>query len=800
MAASSSPIRAPRRHWRRVLAALAGVLLLGIAALAAYLHGKQPQRAGELHLAGLAAPVEVRFDAQGVPHIRAENEADLYRALGYLHAQERLFQMEMLRRLARGELAEILGAGLVDTDRLFRTLRLRERASAQVAQADHASPAWHALEAYLDGINQYQASRPLPLEFDLLGIRPRPFSAEDSFSVIGYMAYSFAAALRTEPVLTHIRDQLGADYLAVFGRGAPPSPASPALAAADWRGLHALARLGDEAPGRGGLSQFEGSNAWAIAGAHTASGKPLLAGDPHIRFSVPQVWYSAHLSAPGFELYGQHHALIPFALLGHNRDFGWSLTMFQNDDLDLIAERVNPANAEQVWHDGRWVDLESRTERIAVKDAAPVELTLRRAPHGPLVNDALGALAGPTPIALRWLYLEAANPILDAFYRLNRADSLAKGRAAAAGIEAPGLNIVWASARGDIAWWAAGRLLERPAGADPGFVLDGASAEAAAPRLLPFSANPREENPPRGYVLSANQRPAGDAVPGYYNPVDRYRRLRERLDAAGVRWDVDNSQALQLEAGNGFPQRILAPLMDELRAAAGADEQALLGELAAWDGEHRLGSRAAVLFNQLLYQLAREAMADELGEPFFKALLATRAVSDALPRLAADAGAPWWDDRATPARESRAAIVARAWRASLVHLRATLGADPAGWRWGAVHTLTFEHPLGRVAPLDKLFNVGAFAAPGTHEAPNNLAQQFGPAPWPVGYGPSVRRLIDFAAPQRALASSPLGQSGVPFDGHYADQAEAYLAGAYRPMALDEAEIAAQTRGVLWLRP
>lgn len=474
--------------------------------------------------------------------------------------------------------------------------------------------------------------------------------------------------------------------------------------------------------------------------------------------------------------------------------------MFQNDDLDLIAERVNPANSAQVWHAGHWVDLQRRSEWIAVKDAAPVELTLRRSPNGPLVNDALGSLAGPTPIALRWLYLEADNPILESFHRLNRADSLAKGRAAAAGIAAPGLNIVWASATGDIAWWAAGRLLERPAGADPAFVLDGASAEAAAPRMLPFAANPREENPPRGYVLSANQRPAGSAVPGYYNPVDRYQRLRERLDTPGVRWDLAASRALQLEGGNGLPRRILAPLLAELRAAVAADERPLLDELAAWDGEHRVGSRAAVLFNQLLYQLAREAMADELGDAFFDALLATRAVSDALPRLATDATAPWWDDRATPAREDRAAIVARAWQASLSHLRATLGADPAAWQWGAVHTLTFEHPLGRVAPLDRLFNVGAFAAPGTHEAPNNLAQKFGPAPWPVGYGPSVRRLIDFAAPQQALGSSPVGQSGVLFDGHYADQAAAYLDGAYRPLHLDEAGIAANARGMLWLRP
>ncbi|MCQ4348873.1 penicillin acylase family protein [Pseudomonas stutzeri] len=792
------PPSRPRRPLRRVLVALLGLLVLGATGGSFYLGEQRPQRSGELSLPGLGAPVAVRFDAQGVPHIRADSEADLYRALGYLHAQERLFQMELLRRLARGELAEILGAGLVDTDRLFRSLRLGERAAAMAAAEDKTAPAWQALQAYLAGINHYQASRALPLEFDLLGIRPRPFSAADSFAVIGYMAYSFAAALRSEPLLTHVRDRLGADYLRVFGLDGAAAPA-PSLAAADWRGLHALAQLAGAAPGRG-LSQFEGSNAWALSGARTASGKPLLAGDPHIRFSVPQVWYSAHLSAPGFELYGQHHALIPFALLGHNREFGWSLTMFQNDDLDLIAERVDPAHPGQIRYQGRWVDLENRREVIRVKDGADVELTLQRSPHGPIVNAALGELAGPTPIALRWVFLEAHNPLLGAFHRLNRAASLAEARAAAAGIAAPGLNIVWASASGDIAWWAAGRLLERPPGAHPAFILDGGSAEAAAPRLLPFAANPREENPPRGYVLSANQAPEGAAVPGYYNPDERYRRLRERLDGEGPRWDVHNSQALQLDGGSDLAPRLLTPLLAELRAALHGEELALLEELAAWDGEHRLDSRAAVLFNQWLYQLAREAMADELGETLFAALLGSRLVAPALSALAADPAAPWWDDRATPEQETRGQIAVRAWQAGLAHLRTVLGRDPAGWQWGRAHTLSFEHPLGRVAPLDRLLNVGRFAAPGSLEVPNNLAHRLGPAPWPVEYGPSIRRLVDFAAPQQGLASSPLGQSGVPFDPHYADQAQDYLAGAYRPMALDEAEIAAQARGVLWLRP
>lgn len=281
------------------------------------------------------------------------------------------------------------------------------------------------------------------------------------------MAYSFAAAFRTEPVLTYIRDELGSDYLRIFDLDWHPQGVltpSGALGAGDWKDLGALARLSQQALEDAGLPQFEGSNAWVVAGSRTASGKPLLAGDPHIRFAAPAVWYEAQLSAPGFELYGHHQALNPFASLGHNRAFGWSLTMFQNDDLDLIAEKVNPDNPNQVWYQGEWVDLQSEEQEIAVKGAAPVKLTLRRSPHGPIVNDALGASSGKTPIAMWWAFLETENPVLDAFYQLNRADTLAKARAAASKIHSPGLNLVWANAAGDIGWWASAALPKRPEG------------------------------------------------------------------------------------------------------------------------------------------------------------------------------------------------------------------------------------------------------------------------------------------------------------------------------------------------
>lgn len=790
---------------KRSLTALALLVAAAAGGLTWYLHDKQPQRDGELVLSELHAPVTVNYDELGVPHIRAENEADLYRALGYVHAQDRLFQMELLRRLARGELAEVLGEKLVPTDRLFRTLELGRHADTYATRLDADSPSVQALQNYLDGINQYQASRPLPVEFDLLGIEPRPFTVADTLSVAGYMAYSFAAALRTEPLMSHVRDSLGADYLKVFDLAwHPDGVVGSALSAGDWKDLSALAQLSDTALADSGLPQFEGSNAWAVSGSRTASGKPLLAGDPHIRFSLPAVWYEAHLQAPGYDLYGYHHALIPSAMLGHNRDFAWSLTMFQNDDLDLIAERVNPDNPNQVWYQGRWVDLEQRTETIQVKNAAPVQLTLRRSPHGPIINDALGQTSGSTPIAMWWAFLETDNPILDAFYQLNRANTLDKARTAAEKIEAPGLNVVWANAAGDIGWWAAAKLPLRPAGVNPTFILDGASAEADKLGYHPFSANPQEENPARGYIVSANYQPvpaSGIEIPGYYNLPDRGQRLNQRLSDASVKWDLHNSQALQLDTGTDYPMRVLTPILDELRAAAqGEQEQAMVQALADWNGEHPPDSVSATLFNQLLYQLAHEAMADELGDAFFDSLLQSRVLDVALPRLTADATSPWWHRQGGSDEETRAQIVADAWRASLAHLREQFGDDPAAWQWGRAHTLTHTHPLGQQQPLAWLLNAGPYAAPGSHEVPNNLSHKIGPAPWQVVYGPSTRRLVDLADASTALGSNPVGQSGVPFDPHYADQAAGHVLGVYRPQHLSEADVTANSQGTLRLLP
>ena len=775
-----------------------------------YVHTKQPQRSGALPLKNLSARVNVRFDERGVPHINADNDIDMYRALGYVHAQDRLFQMEMVRRLAQGELAEIFGPKLLDSDRLFRTLGIRDHAETVVANMDLQSPPAQALLAYLDGINQFQANNPAPIEFDLLKIPKRPFTPKDTVAVSGYLAYSFAAAFRTEPALTYVRDKLGADYLKVFDLDwnaegvlkAPPPTA--ALKTQDWQKLDQLAQVSREALATVGLPPFEGSNAWAVSGKRTASGKPLLAGDPHIGFSLPSVWYEAHLSSPGFDLYGHYQALNPMALLGHNAKFGWSLTMFQNDDLDLIAEKINPENPNAIWYQGQWVEMQSREETILVKGAQPVKLTLRLSPHGPIITDAFQSTLGSTPVAMWWAYLETENPILDAFYELNRANTLEKARDAASKIHAPGLNVVWANAAGNIAWWAAAKLPIRPENVNPSFILDGSTAEADKAGFYRFGDNPQEENPARGYIVSANHQPkpkSGVPVPGYYNLPDRVQRLNDYLRDDNVKWDLKNSQQIQLDTQTGYGPRVMRPLIPELAALVTDPlERSLLESLAKWDGNHSLNNIPPTIFNQFLYELARAAMADELGEAQFANLLETRVLDAALPRLAEDAKSPWWDNRSTPAIETRADILKVAWRATITHLQESLGKNATDWGWGNAHTLTHTHPLATRKGLDWLFNVGPFPAPGGRELPNNLSQSVGPAPWAVRYGPSTRRLIDFADPAHSLGINPVGQSGVLFNRHYQDQAQTYIDGGYLPQHLSAADVKENTRSTLTFNP
>jgi penicillin amidase len=339
---------------------------------------------------------------------------------------------------------------------------------------------------------------------------------------------------------------------------------------------------------------------------------------------------------------------------------------------------------------------------------------------------------------------------------------------------------------------------------NPAFILDGSTSEADKLGFYRFSDNPQEENPRRGYIVSANHQPinhSGIPVPGYYNLYDRAQALEDRLGNDKLQWNQLNSESLQLSTQTRYYWRVLGPLMADLSDVVRVPlERSVFDSLVQWDGQYTVNNIPPTVFTQFLYELTKATMVDKLGPAQFANLLGTRALDLALPRLVADENSPWWDNVKTPKTETRRDIVRIAWNATIAHLKSSLGPSPNDWGWGNAHTLTHAHPLATQKPLDWVFNVGPFPAPGSHEVPNNLSAPIGPAPWAVTYGPSTRRIIDFANPGGSQSINPVGQSGVLFDPHYKDQADAYVIGGYLMRYLNEVDVVANTHGTLTLKP
>lgn len=778
------------------LAGLLVIVAICVGAAFFYLNSKQPQRSGELNLPGLGQQVKVHFDKWAIPHIYAQNEKDANYALGYLHAQERLFHMEILRRLAKGQLAEILGPSLISTDTFFRTIRIQQFSEEYLKHQDLTTPAYDAVRSYLAGINRFIAKGPTPVEFDILGISKTPFTMVDTISLAGYMAYSFAAGFKTDPVLSFVRDQLGDKYLTDLDYNlASKQPLK--LLAGTQKSMQQIAGLVADIENKySTVGFFEGSNAWVISGNKTVSGKPILAGDPHIAFSCPSVWYEAHLITPDFELYGHYLSGNPLALLGLSRKTAWTLTMFQNDDVDFFLEKSNPANKNQVWSDGKWVNLISETQIIKVKGEEDVIIKVRRSKHGPIINDVVKGLgAKKEPIALAWGFYDFSNKMLDAYYELSHAENAFEAGAALRGLHAPGLNFVFADVKGNIGWWSAGAVPIRPLHVNSNFILDGAGGKDEYLGIYDFDKNPQFINPASGYIISANHQPQDfgtGIVPGYYNIDNRAKRIEQMLGKKESGWTIEDMKKIQLDTRSNYCLEVRNSQIKILDRIADLKKDPLssnaLKFYKEWNGDHHLDSIGPTIFNTLHYYLAEMIYKDELGEDLFKAFLNTRLPDRSVEKILKLQNSVWWNNIKTEKQESRKDIMAGAWLKTITHLENLLGDTPAEWRWENVHSVEHVHAIGRKKPFDKIFNIGTFKAEGSREVPNFLGFDISPAPHKITMGPSTRRVVDFGQPENSIGINPTGQSGYFFNKNYADQAEMYIKGQYRKHLLDKEEI------------
>jgi len=778
--------------------------MIGLLAISAgiFAYTLKPNYEGEQQLANLSEEVNVYYDAYGIPHIYGTTEKDAFRALGFVHAQDRLWQMELLRRIGSGGLSEVFGKDMLTTDKFFLSLGIDENSKQTVAQLDVNSDEAQLSQAYLDGINQFIAEGPKPVEFYLTGLERKPFQLKDIYNTMGYMAFSFAMAHKTDPFLSNLRNKLGVEYLTDLEIDVSPNTTwikNYKKEAKDSIQNNITAML-TEALGEISIPLFEGSNSWVIAPEKTKNGKVILANDPHIGFSQPSVWYEAHVNAPNYEQYGYHIAGIPFPLLAHNRATAYGITMFENDDVDFYYEEENPANSNQYKSKSTWVDFELVSRRIKVKDADDYDFTFKRTNHGPVLNEIADQITGERPISMSWIYTKGQNKAMKSIYGISHAKDIDAFEAALPNIHAPGLNIMYGDAKGNIAWWATARLYQIPDTVNTKFVYERSTELTEEKTFLPFSENPQAINPPWNYVYSANNQPdtiVGMKYPGYYLPENRAKRIVALLEPKND-WDKQAVGKMITDVTSAVNPSIIKNLAKSIDVKDLTEKQLkILDQLNAWQGDYPLESIEATIFHRWVYFFLKNTFADELGAEMFNQFLGTHLHKRVIAPMSEKPNSVWWDKLGTTEVETQAQIIQTSFEQAITDLEQTLGEDMLSWTWGTVHTIEHPHPIGQVEALRSFFNVGPFPVNGTREVINNMAFGYSESgKYTVGSGPSTRRVIDFSDIENSMSILPTGQSGNPFSSHYNDQAKMYLNGEFRPMMLNQEEIIEQAASKL----
>ncbi|MDE3740245.1 penicillin acylase family protein [Maribacter polysaccharolyticus] len=781
------------------------LVLLAVSALFAgvTINNLAPTYEGQKTLPKLAQETQVYYDPYGIPHIYADNIEDAFRTLGYVHAQDRLWQMELLRRIGTGRLSEVFGRKMLDTDKFFLSLGIDEATEQTVSELDMNNPMVRLSQAYLDGLNQFIAEGPTPLEFYLTGIEKAPFELGDVYNIVGYMAFSFAMAHKTDPLLTNIKEKLGTAYLVDLDlkvdphtvwiknhREVPEDTLMNSIAAATSKALKSLS-----------LPLFEGSNSWVIAPEKTRNGKVIFANDPHIGFSQPAVWYEAHISTPDYEKYGFFMGGIPFPLLAHDRHSAYGLTMFENDDIDFFYEETHSTDKEKYKTKYGWSTYEKVEKTIKIKDSSDYRFTYRKSVHGPIMNGVADQVKGERPIAMWWMYTQHKNEVMDVFYKMSQAKNKAEFQRALPKMHAPGLNIMYGDAEGNVAWWATAKLYKDANSDNTKFVLGDSSDLNVPERYLDFSQNPQAINPPWKYVYSANNQPdsiAGMQYPGYYLPENRALRITDLLEAKND-WTLEDVKGMINDVVSPVHPMIVDNLGKYiLKSDLSGDQLAVLDRLLAWKGESHLKSMEPTVFHRWVYFFLKNTFADELGEEMFGQFLSTHLLKRSIAPMAAIKESVWWDDSTTlSVVETKTDIVTTSFIEACNALKNELGPDWKGWTWEKVHTLEHSHPIGQVEALRSFFNVGPFPVVGTREVINNMAFDYdGDGMNNVTAGPSTRRVIDFSDIENSMGIIPTGQSGNPFSEHYDDQAEMYVRGEFRKMMLNETEIMETSKSLL----
>lgn len=812
----------------RVLKALVVliVVVLVVAGVAGYIVVQRtlPQIDGAVQLAGIKGKVEIVRDSTGVPHIYAESQEDLFFAQGYVHAQDRLWQLEFNRRVAAGRLSEVLGKATLETDTYLRTIGLARIAREEAAAMDAETRA--ILEAYSRGVNAYVETHQdsLPLEFLILGFKPEPWTPADTLAWGKVISLDLGGNMGMEVWRARVIERLGAAKLAELEAGYPDDgpfivpelggtsglgsasdsshPGSEIAAEPDL--LTALAEqqtaltalmLGagySAADGSGLTTEGIGSNNWVVAGSRTTTGKPLLANDPHLGIQMPSIWYQIHLSGGGLDVIGASFPGAPAVIIGHNQRIAWGVTNVGPDVQDLYIEKMNPQNPRQYEYQGKWVDAQVIKEEIKVKGEASRQIEVLVTRHGPIVTPVLKGVT--QSVALRWTALDPGT-LFKAVRLLDQAQDWEQFRAALSYWDVPSQNFVYADVDGNIGYQTPGRIPIRDKGNGMAPVA-GHTGEYEWTGFIPFDELPRIYNPAKGYVVTANNAVVPKTFRHFITNdwAAPYRAIRiETGIKAKDKLSPQDMRDIQADVLS-IPARELAAYLARLQPVDQRGTDAV-NALKGWDGRLTTDSNAAAIAEATLMRVLRNTYGDELGD------LIDGYMGAGVPvtlRLLPQADSVWWDNIATAPKEGRDAILTQSLNEALDELTARLGSDMRSWTWGRLHTATFAHPLGSVQPLNLIFNSGPHATPGDGFTPNNNG--FNWRTFAQSTVSSYRQILDLSDLSKSVFQQTVGQSGQPFSRHFADYVAGWVAVKHGPMWYNKADVTANREGTLVLTP
>lgn len=810
-----------RRLWKafKILLLVIAALVLVVVAWGYWkIRQSHPQGEGTVAVAGLSAPVEVVRDRWGVPHLFAQNERDLFFAQGYVHAQDRLWQMHFNRTIGSGRLSTLFGAAPLPADRYLRTLGLRRSAERDLALLTPETRGF--LEAYTEGVNAFLKSHEgdLPIEFTMLRVTPEPWTPLDSLAWSRTMSLNLSLNSALETTRLQLAAKLGPEAVKQL---IPPYPAEGPFIMPDTAGGAApvllpsfpmsnaqagfLRDLAPFVPALGRPDRVWGSNSWVVHGSRTATGKPLLANDTHLGLAMPSVWYEIGLHAGRFDSVGFSLAGLPFVVIGQNRRAAWGVTNLNADVQDIYLEKLDdPKNPKKAMYQGRWEDLKVVEEQISVKgQEKPETLRVLYTRHGPLVHGVLPGWTDPRPMSMRWASAEGSR-LLDGISQVSRAGSWPEFHQALSLWDTPSLNFVYADVDGNIAYQSTARVPVRVPGHDGKMPVEGWSGRFEWQGFIPYEEMPNLLNPASGFIVTANHKVVPDSYPHVltndWPPPDRARRINE-LVGADSSVTMDDMKAFQADT----MLRQAGVMRAHLAAVQPANdlERQALAALRAWDLRFETDAIGPTIYRAWLRFLLPGTFKDEMGEELMQS--AGHFVfmqSDMFTAMMQRPNDPWFDDKGTPKKETRDDIVRRSFSEAVAWLSETRGGDPAGWQWGKMHTMTFAHtPLGQgpVAPLNWIFNSKALPVPGEGSTVNangdDPEQGF-----KVGFGPSQRYIADLSDLGRSIAVNSTGQTALPFHPHRDDQARMWARGEYHPVLTGRDAVRAEAESVLTLTP